>query len=79
MNLGSDDRNHLLTADPRRRVALVTLAIGVEPAHTLLVSITRMLQSLQHANVRITSGRLGDAYVVSPRFHSLAPCDRHRP
>ncbi|NKI68407.1 fatty acid hydroxylase [Collimonas pratensis] len=71
MNLWSDDRNHLLDGVIHDVVmALVALAIGVEPAqYVLLVSITRMLQSLQHANVRIHFGRLGDALLVSPRFH----------
>ncbi|SFI14521.1 Fatty acid hydroxylase superfamily protein [Collimonas sp. OK307] len=71
MNLWSDDRNHLLDGLIHDvMLALVALAIGVEPTqYVLLVSITRMLQSLQHANVRIHFGRLGDVIVVSPRFH----------
>jgi sterol desaturase/sphingolipid hydroxylase (fatty acid hydroxylase superfamily) len=42
----------------------------VEPSqYILLVSLSRMLQSLQHANVRIHFGRLGEYLLVSPRFH----------
>lgn len=71
MNLWSDDRNHILDGLIHDVVmALVALVIGVAPSqYVLLVSITRLLQSFQHANVRIHFGRLGDAIVVSPRFH----------
>ena len=71
MNLWSDNRNHLLD-DLLRDVfmAVIALAIGVPPAQfILLVSISRALQSLQHANVRIHFGRLGERLLVSPRFH----------
>jgi sterol desaturase/sphingolipid hydroxylase (fatty acid hydroxylase superfamily) len=71
MNLWSDDRNHLLD-DLLRDVylALIALAIGVAPSqYVLLVSVSRALQSLQHANVRIHFGWLGERLLVSPRFH----------
>lgn len=71
MNLWSDDRNHVLD-DLLRDVLMgvVALGIGVQPGeYVLLVSASRMLQSLQHANVRIHFGRLGDYLLVSPRFH----------
>jgi sterol desaturase/sphingolipid hydroxylase (fatty acid hydroxylase superfamily) len=71
MNLWSDNRNHLLD-DLLRDVfmALIALAIGVAPGqYVLLVSVSRVLQSLQHANVRIHFGRLGERLLVSPRFH----------
>jgi sterol desaturase/sphingolipid hydroxylase (fatty acid hydroxylase superfamily) len=71
MNLWSDNRNHLLD-DLLRDVfmALVALAIGVAPGqYVLLVSVSRALQSLQHANVRIHFGRIGERLLVSPRFH----------
>ncbi|GGE65149.1 sterol desaturase family protein [Massilia psychrophila] len=71
MNLWSDNRNHLLD-DLLRDVmmAIVALAIGVPPGQfVLLVSVSRALQSLQHANVRIHFGRLGERLLVSPRFH----------
>ncbi len=73
MNLWSDDRNHLLD-DLVRDVlmGIVALAIGVQPGqYILLVSASRMLQSLQHANVRIHFGRIGEWLLVSPRFHRL--------
>jgi len=71
MNLWSDDRNHVLD-DLVHDIflGLVALAIGVEPSqYILLVSASRMLQSLQHANVRIHFGRWGEYFLVSPRFH----------
>ena len=71
MNLWSDNRNHLL--DDLLRdfyMAVIALAIGVPPGqYILLVSVSRALQSLQHANVRIHFGRLGERLLVSPRFH----------
>ena len=71
MNLWSDNRNHLLD-DLLRDIfmAVVALAIGVPPGQfVLLVSVSRVLQSLQHANVRIHFGRLGERLLGSPRFH----------
>jgi sterol desaturase/sphingolipid hydroxylase (fatty acid hydroxylase superfamily) len=71
MNLWSDNRNHLLD-DLLRDImmAIVALAIGVPPGQfILLVSVSRALQSLQHANVRIHFGRLGEWLLVSPRYH----------
>ncbi|MFC0169290.1 sterol desaturase family protein [Pseudoduganella danionis] len=71
MNLWSDNRNHLLD-DLLRDVymALIALFIGVEPAqYVVLVSVSRILQSLQHANVRIHFGWLGERLLVSPRYH----------
>jgi sterol desaturase/sphingolipid hydroxylase (fatty acid hydroxylase superfamily) len=73
MNLWSDDRNHLL--DDLLRdfyMALIALAIGVPPGqYVLLVSFSRILQSLQHANVRIHFGRIGERLLVSPRYHRM--------
>jgi sterol desaturase/sphingolipid hydroxylase (fatty acid hydroxylase superfamily) len=73
MNLWSDDRNHLLD-DMLRDIylALIALMIGVQPGqYVLLVALSRILQSLQHANVRIHFGWLGERLLVSPRYHRL--------
>jgi sterol desaturase/sphingolipid hydroxylase (fatty acid hydroxylase superfamily) len=73
MNLWSDNRNHLLD-DFLRDVFMgcIALAIGVEPGqYVLLVVASRMLQSLQHANVRLHFGKIGERLLVSPRFHRL--------
>jgi sterol desaturase/sphingolipid hydroxylase (fatty acid hydroxylase superfamily) len=70
MSFWSDDRNHLLDdliMDSSK--AALALAIGVEPAQfVLLIVATRMLQSLQHANLRTSLGPLGKV-TVSPLFH----------
>lgn len=73
MNLWSDNRNHLLD-DLMRDVymAVIALVIGVEPSqYVLLVVASRMLQSLQHANVRIHFGTVGERLLASPRYHRL--------
>jgi sterol desaturase/sphingolipid hydroxylase (fatty acid hydroxylase superfamily) len=73
MNLWSDDRNHILD-DLLRDVYMggIALGIGVEPAqYVMLVSLSRILQSLQHANVRIHFGWLGERLLVSPRYHRM--------
>ena len=70
MSLWTDDRNHLLD-DVLQAVlkAAVALAIGAEPAQFVMLMIaTRMLQSLQHANIAWTMGPVG-RLVVSPIFH----------
>jgi sterol desaturase/sphingolipid hydroxylase (fatty acid hydroxylase superfamily) len=73
MNLWSDNRNHLLDdAIHDIYLAVIALAIGVAPSqYVLLVSVSRALQSLQHANVRIHFGWLGERLLVSPRFHRM--------
>ncbi|WP_338844784.1 sterol desaturase family protein [Massilia sp. W12] len=70
MNLWSDNRNHLLDDFLRDVVmGLIALAIGVPPAqYVMLVMAGRILQSLQHANLRLHFGPL-EWLLVSPRFH----------
>ncbi|MET3134077.1 sterol desaturase/sphingolipid hydroxylase (fatty acid hydroxylase superfamily) [Oxalobacteraceae bacterium GrIS 1.11] len=71
LNLWSDDRNHVLDDLMRDSyMGLIALGIGVPPGqYILLVSVTRIAQSLQHANVRLHFGRLGERLLVSPRYH----------
>ena len=73
MNLWSDNRNHLLDDLLRDSyMAVIALVIGVEPGqYVLLVAASRILQSLQHANVRIHFGWIGERLLVSPRYHRL--------
>lgn len=70
MSFWTDSRNHLLDSiivDGAK--AAVALAIGVGPAQFVgLVIATRVLQSLQHANVAWTLGPLR-RLLVSPVFH----------
>jgi len=73
MTMWSDDRNHILDDVLRGAVfAIAALAIGVEPSqYVLLVAVSQLLQSLQHANVRLHFGWLGGRLLISPRFHRL--------
>jgi sterol desaturase/sphingolipid hydroxylase (fatty acid hydroxylase superfamily) len=73
MTMWSDNRNHLLD-DLLLDTLLVVLAqcIGVAPGQFVaLVAITQLSQSLQHANLRLWFGRIGERLWVSPRFHRL--------
>ena len=73
MNLWSDDRNHLLDDLLRDLfLAVIALFIGVQPGqYVLLVALSRILQSVQHANIRLHFGSVGERLLVSPRFHRL--------
>jgi sterol desaturase/sphingolipid hydroxylase (fatty acid hydroxylase superfamily) len=73
MSFWSDDRNHLLDdllIDGA--FALVALLIGVAPAQfvTLIVA-SRVVESLSHANLKLSFGRVGEYLLVSPRFHRM--------
>jgi sterol desaturase/sphingolipid hydroxylase (fatty acid hydroxylase superfamily) len=71
MTFWSDDRNHLLD-DFLSFVwfGIIALAIGVPPLQfPLLVLVLRFLESLSHANVRLSFGWLGERLLISPRFH----------
>jgi sterol desaturase/sphingolipid hydroxylase (fatty acid hydroxylase superfamily) len=73
MTLWSDNRNHLLD-DLIRDSLLVVLGqlIGVGPGQFVaVVAITQLSESLQHANLRLWFGRVGERLWVSPRFHRL--------
>jgi sterol desaturase/sphingolipid hydroxylase (fatty acid hydroxylase superfamily) len=73
MSFWSDDRNHLLDdllVDGA--FALVALLIGMAPAQFVtLVVASRVVESLSHANVRLSFGRIGERLLVSPRFHRV--------
>jgi sterol desaturase/sphingolipid hydroxylase (fatty acid hydroxylase superfamily) len=71
MSLWADDRNHLLDDLLRDAIfALIAVLIGVQPGQFVLLLIaTRSLESLQHANLRLSFGRVGERLLVSPRFH----------
>ncbi len=73
MTKWSDNRNHLLD-DLLRDTAMASAAllIGVAPSQFIaIVAITQLSESLQHANVRMSFGRIGERLWVSPRFHRL--------
>jgi sterol desaturase/sphingolipid hydroxylase (fatty acid hydroxylase superfamily) len=73
MTMWSDNRNHLLDDVLRDSVFVgVALAVGVAPAQFVaIVAITQLVESLSHANVRLSFGPLGGRLLVSPRFHRL--------
>jgi sterol desaturase/sphingolipid hydroxylase (fatty acid hydroxylase superfamily) len=73
MTMWSDSRNHLLD-DLLRDILLVLLAraIGVPPGQFIaVVAVTQLLENLQHANLRLSFGRVGERLLASPRFHRL--------
>ena len=73
MTKWSDNRNHLLDDVLRDSVmVLVALAVGIAPAQFVaVVAATQLLESLSHANVRMSFGPLLGRLLVSPRFHRL--------
>ena len=73
MTMWSDNRNHLLD-DVIHDVIIVFVAqmIGVAPGQFIaLVAFTQLSESLQHANLRLSFGTVGERRWVSPRFHRL--------
>ena len=73
MTLWSDNRNHLLDDVLRDGIfVLVALVVGIAPAQFVaVVAATQLLESLSHANVRLSFGPLLGRVLVSPRFHRL--------
>lgn len=71
MTMWTDNRNHLLDDLLRSLVfALLAQAIGVEPGQFVaLVALSQLMESLQHANVRLWFGPVFERVLVSPRFH----------
>jgi sterol desaturase/sphingolipid hydroxylase (fatty acid hydroxylase superfamily) len=73
MTMWSDNRNHLLDDLLRDSVfVVVALAVGIAPAQFVaVVAATQLLETLSHANVRLSFGRVLGRLLVSPRFHRL--------
>ena len=73
MTMWSDNRNHLL--DDILVDTLMVIAaqlIGVAPGQFIaIVALTQLSESLQHANVRLWFGQVGERLWVSPRFHRM--------
>jgi len=71
MTFWSDDRNHVLDDI----VAFIWffaigLLIGIPPMQfPLVILLLRTLESISHANARVSFGWLGERLLVSPRFH----------
>lgn len=73
LTMWSDNRNHLLDDLIHSSVlVLVAQLIGVEPGQfVLIVALTQLSESLQHANIRLWFGPVGERLWISPRFHRL--------
>lgn len=73
MTMWSDNRNHLLDSAIVDVVfVIVALGIGVPPGQfVLVVALTQLSESFQHANIRLWFGVVGERLWVSPRFHRL--------
>lgn len=71
LTMWSDNRNHLLDSLLRDSLlVVVSQLVGVAPAQfVLIVVFTQLVESLSHANVRMSFGKWGDHLLVSPRFH----------
>lgn len=73
MTMWSDNRNHLLD-DVLVSFLLVVLVqlIGVAPEQFIaIVAVTQLSESLQHANLRLSFGPIGERLWVSPLFHRV--------
>ncbi|MBB3177674.1 sterol desaturase family protein [Variovorax sp. Sphag1AA] len=73
MTMWSDNRNHLLD-DLIHDAIIVIVAqlIGVAPGQFIaIVAFTQLSESLQHANLRLSFGKLGERLWISPRFHRV--------
>jgi sterol desaturase/sphingolipid hydroxylase (fatty acid hydroxylase superfamily) len=77
MTMWSDNRNHLLDdVIVDASLVLVATFIGVPPEQFILLTVaSRVMQSFQHANVRLSfngvAGGVFERLLVSPRFHRL--------
>ncbi|MGE8318479.1 MAG: sterol desaturase family protein [Comamonas sp.] len=71
MTMWSDNRNHLLDDLIHDGIiVLVAQLIGVQPSQFVaIVALTQLSESLQHANLRVWFGHIGERLWISPRFH----------
>ncbi len=73
MTMWSDNRNHLLDDVLRDSIlVLVALLVGIAPGQFVaVVAVTQLIESLSHANVRLSFARWGSRLLVGPQFHRL--------
>lgn len=73
MTMWTDSRNHLLDILLVDMLfVLVARVIGVPPGQfVFLVALSQLIESLSHANVRLSFGWLGERLLVGPSYHRL--------
>lgn len=73
MTMWSDNRNHLLDDLIRDSVFVgVALGVGIAPSQFVaVVALTQLVESLSHANVRLSFGPLLSRVLVGPQYHRL--------
>ena len=73
MTMWSDNRNHLLDDLIRDSVFVgVALVVGIAPSQFVaVVALTQLVESLSHANVRLSFGPLLSRVLVGPQYHRL--------
>jgi sterol desaturase/sphingolipid hydroxylase (fatty acid hydroxylase superfamily) len=73
MTMWTDSRNHLLdTLLVDMAFVLVARVIGVPPGQfVFLVALSQLIESLSHANARLSFGWLGARLLVGPSYHRL--------
>ena len=73
MTMWSDNRSHLLDSILLDSIIVVVAQlIGVASEQFIvIVALTQLSESFQHANIRLWFGQVGERLWVSPRFHRL--------
>jgi sterol desaturase/sphingolipid hydroxylase (fatty acid hydroxylase superfamily) len=73
MTMWSDNRNHLLDDLIRDTVFVgVALVVGIAPSQFVaVVALTQLVESLSHANVRLSFGPVLSRVLVGPQYHRL--------
>jgi sterol desaturase/sphingolipid hydroxylase (fatty acid hydroxylase superfamily) len=73
MTLWCDNRNHLLDDLVRDSIFVgVALLVGIAPTQFVaVVALTQLIESLAHANVRLSFGPIGSRLLVDPQYHRL--------
>jgi len=73
MTMWTDNRNHLLDDVIRDAIVVVVAqCIGIAPGQFVaVVALMQLCENLQHANVRLWFGAVGERLLISPRFHRV--------
>jgi sterol desaturase/sphingolipid hydroxylase (fatty acid hydroxylase superfamily) len=71
MSFWSDDRNHIFDdLISFLWFFVIGLAIGIPPLQfPLLILLLKFMESLSHANAKISFGAIGERLLISPKFH----------